>query len=48
MVAQSDNEFGVRGVLRNAPVSNNVCLIIARVFDDDGNGQQDSVVASGK
>jgi serine protease len=46
MLAESGNGIGVEGVLEDAPHTNNVCLMVARVFDDDERGQSDSVIAS--
>ena len=45
MLARSNNFKGTRGVFQNAPKDHNICLMIARVFDDNENGQTDSVIA---
>ena len=44
MLAQAHNGIGVAGMIPNAQ---NVCLLVARVFDDAGTGQQDSKVLQG-
>ena len=45
MTAINNNNIGIHGVLGNAYTSSsNMCFVIARVFDDFGNGQFDSYI----
>lgn len=40
-MATANNGIGIQGVVQD---SSNICLLVARVFGDDGSGQNDSVV----
>ena len=43
LTAMANNNIGIQGVLGNA-YTENMCFVIARVFDDFGNGQLDSYI----
>lgn len=41
MVATPNNDIGIKGVMGDA---SNICMLVARVFDDNGSGQLDSIL----